>query len=256
MNKSLQSLNFADTFVDRHVGPRSEDIESMLEKIGYASFDELIGDALPASIRYYQPLNLGKPQTESEMLADLRQIAAQNQVSRSFIGMGYYNCITPPVIQRNILENPGWYTAYTPYQAEIAQGRLEALLNFQTMIIDLTGLPVTNASLLDESTAAAEAMGMCIAASKRGTSKTFFVSETCHPQTIGVLKTRAEPLGIELLIGGHRTAVFDTPLLGALVQYPASDGTVYDYSAFAEKIWGANRIWRSPRCFPFNARGV
>ena len=251
MNKSLQSLNFADTFVDRHVGPRLEDIESMLEKVGYASFDELIEDALPASIRYYQPLNLGKPQTESEMLADLRQIAAQNQVSRSFIGMGYYNCITPPVIQRNILENPGWYTAYTPYQAEIAQGRLEALLNFQTMIIDLTGLPITNASLLDESTAAAEAMGMCLAASKRGASRsrsedsargTFFVSETCHPQTIGVLKTRAEPLGIELLIGDHRTAVFDTPLLGALVQYPATDGTVYDYSDFAEKIHDANGL--------------
>ena len=242
MNKSLQSLNFADTFVDRHVGPRLEDIESMLEKIGYASFDELIEDALPASIRYYQPLNLGKPQTESEMLADLRQIAVQNQVSRSFIGMGYYNCITPPVIQRNILENPGWYTAYTPYQAEIAQGRLEALLNFQTMIIDLTGLPITNASLLDESTAAAEAMGMCLAASKRGTSKTFFVSETCHPQTIGVLKTRAEPLGIELLISDHRTAVFDTPLLGALVQYPATDGTVYDYSDFAERIHDADGL--------------
>ena len=242
MNKSLQSLNFADTFVDRHVGPRLEDIESMLEKIGYASFDELIQDALPASIRYYQPLNLGNPQTESEMLAHLRQIAAQNQVSRSFIGMGYYNCITPPVIQRNILENPGWYTAYTPYQAEIAQGRLEALLNFQTMIIDLTGLPITNASLLDESTAAAEAMGMCLAASKRGTSKTFFVSETCHPQTIGVLKTRAEPLGIELLIGDHQTAVFDTPLLGALVQYPATDGTVYDYSDFAEKIHDADGL--------------
>ena len=236
MNKPLQSLNFADTFVDRHVGPRLEDIESMLEKVGYTSFDELIEDALPASIRYYQPLNLGKPQTESEMLADLRQIAAQNQVSRSFIGMGYYNCITPPVIQRNILENPGWYTAYTPYQAEIAQGRLEALLNFQTMIIDLTGLPIANASLLDESTAAAEAMGMCLAASKRGASNTFFVSEACHPQTIGVLKTRAEPLGIELVIGDHRTAVFDTPLLGALVQYPASDGPVYDYTDFAEKV--------------------
>ena len=242
MNKSLQSLNFADTFVDRHVGPRLEDIESMLEKVGYASFDELVKDALPASIRYNQPLNLGTPQTESEMLDDLRQIASQNQVSRSFIGMGYYNCITPPVIQRNILENPGWYTAYTPYQAEIAQGRLEALLNFQTMIIDLTGLPIANASLLDESTAAAEAMGMCLAASKRGTSKTFFVSETCHPQTIGVLKTRAEPLGIELLIGDHRTAVFDTHLLGALVQYPASDGTVYDYSDFAEKIHDAGGL--------------
>ena len=242
MNKPLQSLNFADTFVDRHVGPRLEAIESMLEKVGYASFDELVKDALPASIRYNQPLNLGMPQTESEMLSDLRQIAAQNQVSRSFIGMGYYNCITPPVIQRNILENPGWYTAYTPYQAEIAQGRLEALLNFQTMIIDLTGLPIANASLLDESTAAAEAMGMCLAASKRGASKTFFVSETCQPQTIGVLKTRAEPLGIELLIGDHRTAVFDTHLLGALVQYPASDGTVYDYSEFAEKIHDAGGL--------------
>ena len=242
MNNPLQSLNFADTFVDRHIGPRLEDIESMLEKVGYASFDELIEDALPASIRYYQPLNLGKPQTESEMLADLRQIAAQNQVSRSFIGMGYYNCITPPVIQRNILENPGWYTAYTPYQAEIAQGRLEALLNFQTMIIDLTGLPIANASLLDESTAAAEAMGMCLAAGKRGASKTFFVSETCHPQTIGVLRTRAEPLGIELVIGDHRTAVFDEPFLGALVQYPASDGPVYDYSDFAEKIHDAGGL--------------
>ena len=242
MNKPLQSLNFADTFVDRHVGPRLEDIELMLEKVGYASFDELVKDALPASIRYNQPLNLGMPQTESEMLSDLRQIAAQNQVSRSFIGMGYYNCITPPVIQRNILENPGWYTAYTPYQAEIAQGRLEALLNFQTMIIDLTGLPIANASLLDESTAAAEAMGMCLAASRRGASKTFFVSETCQPQTIGVLKTRAEPLGIELLIGDHRTAVFDTHLLGALVQYPASDGTVYDYSEFAEKIHDAGGL--------------
>ena len=242
MNKPLQSLNFADTFVDRHVGPRLEDIELMLKKIGYASFDELIEDALPASIRYYQPLSLGKPQTESEMLADLRHIAAQNQVVRSFIGMGYYNCITPPVIQRNILENPGWYTAYTPYQAEIAQGRLEALLNFQTMIIDLTGLPIANASLLDESTAAAEAMGMCLAASKRGASKTFFVSETCHPQTIGVLKTRAEPLGIELVIGDHQTAVFDTPILGALVQYPASDGPVYDYSDFAEKIHDAGGL--------------
>ena len=176
------------------------------------------------------------------MLNDLRQIAFQNQVVRSFIGMGYYNCITPPVIQRNILENPGWYTAYTPYQAEIAQGRLEALLNFQTMIIDLTGLPIANASLLDESTAAAEAMGMCLAASKRGANKTFFVSETCHPQTIGVLKTRAEPLGIELLIGDHQTAVFDTPILGALVQYPASTGPVYDYSDFAEKIHDAGGL--------------
>ncbi len=242
MSKTLQALNFTDTFADRHIGPRPEDVELMLEKIGYASLDELIEEAVPASIRHYQPLNLGKPRTESEMLKDLRQIASQNQVSRSFIGMGYYNCITPPVIQRNILENPGWYTAYTPYQAEIAQGRLEALLNFQTMVIDLTGLPIANASLLDESTAAAEAMGMCLALSKRGTSKTFFVSETCHPQTIGVLRTRAEPLGIELVIGDHRAAVFDAPLLGAIVQYPASNGTIYDYRDFAEKVHEAGGL--------------
>ncbi len=239
---ALQPLNFTDIFADRHIGPRPEDIKLMLEKIGYASLDELIEDTVPASIRHREPLNLDKPRTESEMLADLRQIASQNQVSRSFIGMGYYNCVTPPVIQRNILENPGWYTAYTPYQAEIAQGRLEALLNFQTMIIDLTGLPITNASLLDESTAAAEAMGMCLAVSKRDASRTFFVSETCHPQTIGVLKTRAEPLGIELLIGDHCTAVFDAPFLGALVQYPASDGAVYDYSDFAEKVHDAGGL--------------
>lgn len=242
MSKTLQDLNFTDTFADRHIGPRPADVELMLEKVGYTSLDELIEDAIPAHTRYYQPLKLSKPRTESEMLADLRQIAFQNQVFRSFIGMGYYNCITPPVIQRNILENPGWYTAYTPYQAEIAQGRLEALLNFQTMVIDLTGLPIANASLLDESTAAAEAMGMCLALSKRGANKTFFVSETCHPQTIGVLKTRAEPLGIELLIGDHRTAVFDGPVLGAIVQYPASDGTVYDYSNFAEQVHDAGGL--------------
>ena len=242
MSKTLQDLNFTDTFTDRHIGPRPADVELMLQKVGYASLDELIEDAIPAHTRYYQPLKLSKPRTESEMLADLRQIAFQNQVFRSFIGMGYYNCITPPVIQRNILENPGWYTAYTPYQAEIAQGRLEALLNFQTMVIDLTGLPIANASLLDESTAAAEAMGMCLALSKRGANKTFFVSETCHPQTIGVLKTRAEPLGIELLIGDHRTAAFDAPVLGAIVQYPASDGTVYDYSDFAEKVHNAGGL--------------
>ena len=242
MSKTLQALNFTDAFADRHIGPRQEDVELMLEKIGYTLLDELIEDAVPASIRHSQPLDLSKPRTESEMLTDLRQIASGNEIFRSFIGMGYYNCITPPVIQRNILENPGWYTAYTPYQAEIAQGRLEALLNFQTMIIDLTGLSISNASLLDESTAAAEAMGMCLAVSKRGTSKTFFVSETCHPQTIGVLKTRAEPLGIELLVGDHRTAVFDAPLLGALVQYPASDGAVHDYSDFADKVHDAGGL--------------
>ena len=161
----------------------------------------------------------------------LKELASQNQVYRSYIGMGYYNCFVPPVIQRNILENPGWYTQYTPYQAEISQGRLEALLNFQTMVIDLTGLPVANASLLDEATAAAEAMGMCFANVPQKISRNFFVSETCHPQTIAVLQTRAEPLGIELQIGDHRDVNFDTPILGAIVQYPATDGAIYDYQS-------------------------
>ncbi len=243
MSKTIQALNFTDTFVDRHIGPRPEDVELMLEKIGYTSLNKLIEATVPADIRHGQPLNLGESRTEHEILAALKKIASQNKVYRSFIGMGYYNCITPPVIQRNILENPGWYTAYTPYQAEIAQGRLKALLNFQTMIIDLTGLPIANASLLDESTAAAEAMGMCLAMSKRGGSKAFFVSETCHPQTIAVLRTRAEPLGVELLVGDHRNvALVPAHILGALVQYPSSDGAIYNYNDFAEQIHDAGGL--------------
>lgn len=166
-SQALQTLNFTDSFVDRHIGPRRDEVNVMLEKVGYASLDAFIQAAVPSDILLNRPLNFGDGRTEVEVLAALREIAAQNQVYRSFIGMGYANCITPPVIQRNILENPGWYTQYTPYQAEIAQGRLEALLNFQTMIIDLTGLPISNASLLDESTAAAEAMGLCFAVKKR-----------------------------------------------------------------------------------------
>ena len=250
MSKTMQALNLTDPFVDRHIGPRPEEIQLMLDKIGYASLDALIEDTIPADIRLGQSLNLEESQTEYEALATLRKIASQNEVYRSFIGMGYYNCMTPPVIQRNILENPGWYTAYTPYQAEIAQGRLEALLNFQTMIIDLTGLPVANASLLDEATAAAEAMGMCLALQigakqkprtigEGDISRAFFISETCHPQTIAVLHTRAEPLGIELRIGDHQNVTFEQPILGAIVQYPATDGVVYDYSDFAKKIHDA-----------------
>ena len=242
-----EKINFAD----RHIGPRPEDIEQMLETLGYTSMKDFIEDVVPANIRLSSPLSLdinGKITdsvglSESEALDALKQLASQNQVYRSYIGMGYYNCIVPPVIQRNILENPGWYTQYTPYQAEISQGRLEALLNFQTMVIDLTGLPIANASLLDEATAAAEAMGMCYAYVPQEISRTFFVSETCHPQTIAVLQTRAEPLGIELRIGDHRDVNFDTPILGAIAQYPATDGAIYDYHQFAEKVHAAGGLF-------------
>ena len=233
-------------FSDRHIGPRPEDIELMLTTLGYSSMADFIEDVVPADIRLSSTFSLNGAAhglSESETLATLKELASQNQVFRSFIGMGYYNCFVPPVIQRNILENPGWYTQYTPYQAEISQGRLEALLNFQTMVIDLTGLPIANASLLDEATAAAEAMGMCFANVPRKITRSFFVSETCHPQTIAVLQTRAEPLGIELQIGDHRDVNFDTPILGAIVQYPATDGAIYDYHQFAEQVHAAGGLF-------------
>ena len=234
------------TFADRHIGPRPEDIKLMLTTLGYASMIDFIEDVVPADIRLPSAFTVNGDATglsESEVLTVLKELASQNQVYRSYIGMGYYNCFVPPVIQRNILEDPGWYTQYTPYQAEISQGRLEALLNFQTMVIDLTGLPIANASLLDEATAAAEAMGMCFANVPQKISRKFFVSETCHPQTIAVLQTRAEPLGIELQIGNHRDVNFDTPILGAIVQYPATDGAIYDYSDFAEQVHAAGGLF-------------
>ena len=234
------------TFADRHIGPRSEDIELMLTALGYTSMEDFIEDVVPADIRLSSDFSLNGAThglSESEALITLKELASQNKVFRSFNGMGYYNCFVPPVIQRNILENPGWYTQYTPYQAEISQGRLEALLNFQTMVIDLTGLPIANASLLDEGTAAAEAMGMCFANVPQQISRNFFVSETCHPQTIAVLQTRAEPLGIELQIGDHRDVNFDTPILGAIVQYPATDGAIYDYHPFAEQVHAAGGLF-------------
>ena len=242
----LEKQNQTAIFVDRHIGPRPEDIELMLSTLGYSSMEDFIEDVVPADIRSSSAFSLNGGThglSESEVLAALKELASQNQVFRSFIGMGYYNCFVPPVIQRNILENPGWYTQYTPYQAEISQGRLEALINFQTMVIDLTGLPVANASLLDEATAAAEAMGMCVANVPRKISRKFFVSETCHPQTIAVLQTRAEPLGIELQIGDHRDVNFDTPILGAIVQYPATDGAIYDYHQFAEQVHAASGLF-------------
>ncbi|MBE9177822.1 aminomethyl-transferring glycine dehydrogenase [Oculatella sp. LEGE 06141] len=228
-------------FQQRHIGPNAEEIQQMLEYLGFPSLDALIDQAIPAGIRLKQPLQLGKGRSEHELLKELKAIASKNQVFRSFIGMGYHNCITPPVIQRNILENPGWYTQYTPYQPEIAQGRLEALLNFQTMVIDLTGLEIANASLLDEGTAAAEAMTMSYGLYK-GKAQAFWVSQECHPQTLDVIQTRAKPQGIEVIVGDHRTFEFDQPIFGALLQYPASDGAVYDYQGFVDRAHAAGAL--------------
>ena len=220
-------------FAKRHLGPNPVEIQQMLELLGVSSLETLIDQTIPSTIRLNYSLKLPEAQTEYAALNQLKAIASQNQVYRSFIGMGYSDCITPGVIQRNILENPGWYTAYTPYQAEIAQGRLEALLNFQTLIIDLTGLEIANASLLDEATAAAEAMSLSYAVSKTKATG-FFVSQDCHHQTIDVVKTRAIPLGIEIIIGDHHTFDFSTSIFGCLLQYPTTDGTIYDYRNFIE----------------------
>src|SRR5437660_9119767 len=191
------------SFATRHIGPGPDDIRAMLGTLGYATLDALIDAIVPADIRLRRPLDLPPARSEREALADLRELASQNQVFRSYLGMGYAGCITPPVILRNILENPGWYTAYTPYPAEIAQGRLEALLNFQTAVSDLTGLEIANASLLDDATAAAEAMHLTMAASKRAgqANPTYLVDAGCHPQTIAVVRTRAEAQGIEVVVG-------------------------------------------------------
>ena len=227
-------INFSrnDQFSKRHIGPDEGEIQQMLEDVGYGSLDEFIESVIPKPIRTNTPLNLHPPLTEEEALSSLRMFASRNQVFRSLIGMGYSDTITPKVIQRNVLENPGWYTQYTPYQAEIAQGRLEALLNFQTMVIDLTGLEIANASLLDEATAAAEAMAMFFSIKGRPVNGIFFVSVDCHPQTVAVVRTRAKPLGISVVTGKHDAFEFSENVFGAIVQYPASDGAVYDYTSF------------------------
>jgi glycine dehydrogenase len=224
----------SDTFIHRHIGPDEADVQQMLEALGCASLDHLIEQTVPASIRMNRPLACGKPKGEFEALHALKATASKNKVLRSNIGMGYYDTITPPVILRNIMENPCWYTQYTPYQAEISQGRLEALLNFQTMVSDLTAMPLAGASLLDEATAAAEAMAMCfsVADGHDGTKKAFFVSARCHPQTIAVCRTRADGLGIELRVGDDRAIDFSKDdLCGVLLQYPATDGGLIDPSA-------------------------
>jgi glycine dehydrogenase len=230
----------SDPFIRRHIGPRPADAGEMLAQVGFKNLDELIDAAVPKNILLNKSLNLPAARSEYEALAALKEIASQNQVCRSFIGMGYYDCITPAVIQRNILENPGWYTQYTPYQAEISQGRLEALLNFQTMVADLTGLDIANASLLDEATAAAEAMTMC--ARLKDGRNIFFVSETCHPQNIEVVQTRAKALGIEIVVGSHERFSFTEKVFGALVQYPDTFGVIHDYSGFIEKVHAAGAL--------------
>ena len=223
-----------DDFLDRHLGSTTADIQEMLATLGQRSLETLADAAIPSDIRLQHVLNLPTGEGEQAVLAKLKTIASHNQVYRSLIGMGYYDCVTPGVIQRNILENPAWYTQYTPYQAEIAQGRLEALVNFQTMVTDLTGLPLANASLLDEATAAAEAMAMCYAIARNSGQerKEFFVSRDCHPQTLAVLQTRAEPLGITIRTGTPSSVDCSrNQLCGILLQYPATDGYVGDFSA-------------------------
>ncbi|HEX4923988.1 MAG TPA: glycine dehydrogenase (aminomethyl-transferring), partial [Bdellovibrionales bacterium] len=224
----------SQAFAARHIGPDHDETREMLKALKLSSLEELVEKTIPASIRLKRGLQMRPPVEEYRMLRELFEMGQKNQVFRSYIGMGYNNCITPPVIQRNILENPGWYTQYTPYQAEISQGRLEALLNFQTMIMDLTGFDIANASLLDEGTAAAEAMTLCQRVSKSD-SMLFFVSDECHPQTIDVVRTRAEPLGIEVVVGPHDKFDFKKSAFGCLIQYPTTYGNVYDYREFTQR---------------------
>src|SRR5207253_3163392 len=219
MSTVRASLAPADRFVTRHIGPSPDETRGMLATLGYESLDAFIDAVVPADIRLRRPLALPPGRTEREVLQAQRGLAAQNQLFRSYIGMGYYHSFTPQVIQRNIVENPGWYTAYTPYQPEIAQGRLEALLNFQTMVSDLTALPISNASLLDEATAAAEAMSMCRAASPTEGRNSFFVADDCHPQTIAVVQTRAKGLGIKIVVGPTQALAHFEDFFGILLQY-------------------------------------
>ena len=235
-------LSPTDTFIHRHIGPTDADAQEMLATLGLQSLEELSKATVPANIRLQKELDLPLHRGEQAVLEEIRSIATENTIYRSLIGMGYHDCITPGVIQRNIFENPSWYTQYTPYQAEIAQGRLEALVNFQTLVTDLTGLPLANASLLDEATAAAEAMAMCLAISRSsGRERTaFFASQDCHPQTIAVMQTRAEPLGMTLRVGPTQTIDFSNPqLAGILLQYPMTDGSVVDYSALVSQAHAA-----------------
>ncbi|WP_430399325.1 aminomethyl-transferring glycine dehydrogenase [Flavobacterium sp.] len=228
-----------DSFALRHLGPRENDLPKMLETIGVETLDQLIFETIPSDIRLKDPLELEHIMTEYEYANHIRLLGRTNKVFKSYIGLGYHPTIVPPAIQRNIFENPGWYTAYTPYQAEIAQGRLEAILNFQTTVIELTGMEIANASLLDESTAAAEAMALLFDVRSRDQKKNnvckFFVSEEILPQTLSVLQTRSTPIGVELVIGNHQEFDFSNEYFGAILQYPGKYGQVYDYADFIKK---------------------
>jgi len=237
-SRSSSSSIKLSPFVSRHIGPRDHEIQFMLERLGYDSLDDLTRTVVPANIADDSPMDLMPGVTEEEALAELKQIASKNKVLRSFIGQGYYGTHTPKVIQRNVLENPAWYTAYTPYQPEISQGRLEVLFYFQTMVCELTGMDISGASLLDEGTAAAEAMTLCQRSSKTAANR-FLVSTGCHPQTIELIETRAEPLGIEVVEFDQRNEVADwSDVFAVIVQYPATDGSVGD---FAQLIEGAHQ---------------
>src|SRR5438876_9108214 len=232
-----------DLFQERHIGPSPEDQGAMLQALGYDSLDKFIDAVVPADIRLPGSLRIPEARSEQEALDALRQLATQNQVFRSYLGMGYHDCFTPTVIQRNVLENPGWYTAYTPYQAEIAQGRLEALLNFQTMVSDLTGLEIANASLLDEGTAAAEAMHLTEAVTKHEGKLTYLIDANCHPQTIAVVRTRAAARGIDVVVADPGAFNFQQgKVIGALIQYPATDGAIRDYRPLCETAHAAGAL--------------
>src|SRR3954470_24585029 len=238
------SILDSDVFQSRHIGPDAAEAADMLKVVGAPSLDALIDQAIPARIRSNAPLDLPNGTSERAFLQHLRAVGGRNQLFRSYIGLGYYDCVTPSVILRNVLENPGWYTPYTPYQAEIAQGRLEGLLNFQTMVRDLTGMEVATASLLDEATAAAEAMTMLHRLQARRSQSIagapqFFVADSCFPQTIDVLRTRAEPLGIELVVGRLESAELGGRVFGALVQTPDEAGLVRDLRGFIETAHSA-----------------
>jgi glycine dehydrogenase len=229
-------------FASRHNGPRPSDVADMVQLLGYPSLDALIDATVPPAIRLRRPLDLPAARPEAAVLAQLRALASENQVWRSYLGMGYHDCVTPGVILRNIIENPGWYTAYTPYQPEISQGRLEALLNYQTVVSGLTGLPVANASLLDEGTAAAEAMAMTLGVVKHGDRPVYLLDERCHPQTIAVVRTRAGARGVETVVADPATFKFGGDVVGALVQYPATDGEIRDFRGLAERAHAAGAL--------------
>ncbi|HEY5700820.1 MAG TPA: glycine dehydrogenase (aminomethyl-transferring), partial [Gammaproteobacteria bacterium] len=240
--ETLEQLEAREDFVRRHIGPGEPQIKQMLDALGLKSLDDLIDRTVPKVIRTDRPLNLNPAMTERDTLSYLRRMSDRNNVFVSMIGMGYYGTVTPGVILRNVLENPGWYTAYTPYQAEVSQGRLEVLLNFQQMVMDLTGLEIANASLLDEATAAAEAMAMTKRVNRKSKSNAYFVSNACHPQTIAVLKTRARPLGIEIIVGDATSELDDKDVFGVLLQYPDSGGHVRDISEIIDAAHGRNAL--------------